>query len=108
MDCQNAKNIQNKFKREFLKYEREDFDYESCLAWLKLTERFWKKINHEYLLNFAEVISMKLGIKIFRYQKRKKEMLINWFNNNFDQIWPFIETHILIINMNNTNVNYIK
>ena len=40
MDCQNAKNIQNKFKREFLKYEREDFDYESCLAWLKLTERF--------------------------------------------------------------------
>lgn len=31
-------------------------------------------------------------------------MLIKWFDDNFDQVWPFIENHIIIKDINGKNV----
>lgn len=52
----------------------------------------------------AEVISDQLNIGLYREYKRRKEMLIKWFDENYDSVWPFIENHLSIIDTDGTTI----
>ena len=90
---------QQKFEREFIRKKREHNDAWSCLAWTKLRERFGQKISQEELLSLARVVSNELEIDLSREYKRRKELLIIWFNENFDRVWPFIEHNIIVLSV---------
>lgn len=98
------KSLQDKYESDFVKEKLTGFDHKKCKAWLSLTERFGPKISQNQLLSMAEVISDQLNIGLYREYKRRKEMLIKWFDENYDSVWPFIENHLSIIDTDGTTI----
>ena len=94
------KSLQDQYESNFVKQILKDFDAKESEAWRKLTSRFGEKLNQNKILSLAEVCSNKLGLNLFREYKRRKEMLIKWFDMNLDQVWPFIEHHIHVVDVN--------
>ncbi|KAK8895033.1 hypothetical protein M9Y10_023475 [Tritrichomonas musculus] len=90
------KTLQAEFEQKFVQEKLNDFEPTSCKAWTKLTSRFGPKISQEELLSLAEVVSHQLEIELYREYKRRKNMLIKWFDENLDLVWPYIEKHIII------------
>ena len=94
------KTLQAEFEAKFVQEKMADFDPTNCEAWAKLTSRFGPKISQEELLSLAEVVSHQLNIELYREYKRRKNMLIKWFDEHCDQVWPYIEKHIIITDIN--------
>ena len=69
-------------------------DYKSSKAWVALTSKFGPKVNHDELLSLAEILSYHFTIPLSRENKRQKGMLIQWYDNNFDVLWPFITKNV--------------
>ena len=47
------------------------------------------------------VVSTYTGMSLYREYKRRKGMLIKWFDDNITQIWPFILQHIVATGRDN-------
>ncbi|KAK8842260.1 hypothetical protein M9Y10_026494 [Tritrichomonas musculus] len=77
------------------------FKPSSSAAWKLLESHFGPKINQEELLSLAMVVSTYTGISLYREYKRRKGMLIKWFDDNLTQIWPFILQHIVVTGRDN-------
>lgn len=73
----------------------EGFTPTTSRAWREICERYGSGLNQTELLSLAEVISIHLGLKVDRDAKRRKEVLIKWFDENFDQILPFLD-HVIL------------
>lgn len=99
------KTLQAEFEAKFVQEKLADFEPTNCDAWIKLTGRFGPKISQEELLSLAEVVSHQLGIELFREYKRRKNMLIKWFDEHVDEVWPYIEKHIIITDVNGNRID---
>ncbi|KAK8842273.1 hypothetical protein M9Y10_026507 [Tritrichomonas musculus] len=77
------------------------FKPSSSAAWKLLEFHFGPKITQEELLSLAMVVSTYTGISLYREYKRRKGMLIKWFDDNLTQIWPFILQHIVVTGRDN-------
>lgn len=88
----------------FVKKKLDGFNPSECDAWKLLTARFGQKISQEELLSLAIVISRHLHINLFREYKRRKSMLIKWYNDNIMKIWPFIVNQIVITDENDSQI----
>lgn len=97
------KTIQAEYEQKLVQDELKDFEPASCRAWTKLTSRYGQ-ISKSELLCLAEVLSHHLDIKLYREYKRRKKMLIKWFDDNLDQVWPYIENHIIIKDIDGKSV----
>ncbi|KAK8886980.1 hypothetical protein M9Y10_038015 [Tritrichomonas musculus] len=61
-------------------------DIKNSLAFKKLQQKGWDKFNQKELRSIAQVISKKSGISLDREAKRRREILLTWFDENFEYI----------------------
>lgn len=71
------------------------FNPRDSAAWKAICGRFGPALNQSELLSIAEVIGAQVGIKIDREAKRRKEVLIKWYDENADALLPYINFIVL-------------
>ena len=62
------------------------FDINKSIAWKTLTNTFGDKLTHEELTSIAELIANTTKIKLDRDAKRRKIVLIKWFEEHWDTV----------------------
>lgn len=107
MYCQ-TKSKQIEFENYFVQKKLKGFNPKTCQAWRKLTERFGPKISHEEILSLAMVIADNMHISLSREYKRRKNMLVKWFDENLNEVWPLVETCIIVKDKHGDIVDYSK
>lgn len=65
-----------------------NFDQRKSQAWKYLTLMYGPQIKHEKLINLAEYAASYLKIYIDRDARRRKCVLIKWFDENWNKIGP--------------------
>jgi hypothetical protein len=73
-----------------------NFDSENCPAMVLLTELFGTAINATDLVSLAETCSYYLDIYLDREAKRRKSVLLKWFDENLLQLGPFLREHVVV------------
>ena len=68
----------------------QDFDYERSEAWAKIRQHFSNGITHTELKSAANILCLKLNLKLDRDASRDNRVLIKWFQENWQQIEPHI------------------
>lgn len=91
-----TKSNKDRRKKNFSEASLLDFDYIESKAWTKLASKYGSKVNFDELLRLAEILSNHLNIQLSRCYKRRKEMLIKWYDDNLNTLWPYIEGHITV------------
>ncbi|OHS94985.1 hypothetical protein TRFO_38795 [Tritrichomonas foetus] len=84
-DDQQAKN-----ERERIKMIIRDFNYKQSKAWHSFEQIKWDKMNHKELVCIAQVLEKELNVVLDRESKRRKEVLVNWFDRNWEVLQPYI------------------
>lgn len=64
-------------------------------AWREITTRFGNNIKQPELLSIATVLASNANIKLDRDAKRRKSVLIKWFEENWKAILPFLDYVVL-------------
>ena len=64
-------------------------------VWREITQRFGASIKHPELLSIATVLAQNANVKLDRDAKRRKSVLIKWFEENWAAISPFLDYVIL-------------
>lgn len=59
------------------------FEYKTSQAWIEISKRFGNDVKREDLCEFAKKISNDLNIKLDRDAKRRKDVLLKWFDDNW-------------------------
>jgi hypothetical protein len=59
-------------------------------VWREITGRFGRKIKHPELLSIADVLAAHANIKLDRDAKRRKPVLVKWFNENWGSLRPYL------------------
>lgn len=71
------------------------FDTKNNIAWHEITTRFGNNVKQQELLSIANILSQNAGIKLDRDAKRRKSVLIKWFNENWNYLAPFLQFVVL-------------
>ena len=79
------------------------FRAKESLVWTEITRRFGNEIKHGELLSIAEVVAANAGVQLDRDAKRRKSVLIKWFEENWFQISPYLNYVILEDKKNQNN-----
>lgn len=66
------------------------FNARESVAWKGLTEKFGDKLTHEELISIAELIANAANIKLDRDAKRRKVVLIKWFEEHWQSVQPYL------------------
>jgi hypothetical protein len=76
----------------------EKWQYEGTESYRKIVDKFGDNMRHQDLLAIANGIENRLppGAKIGRDQKRKKDLLLKWFDEHWQHIQPLLEFVVLI------------
>lgn len=85
-----------KVERDRVYRRLKDFDVKGNRAWKEITSRYGTKLSHSELLAIATVISKCDNIKLDREAKRRKEVLIKWFDENIDRCIPYFNSMVLV------------
>lgn len=64
-------------------------------AWKAITEQFGVQIKQPELLSIATLVAENANIKLDRDAKRRKTVLIKWFDEHWDVIQKFIHFVVL-------------
>ena len=64
-------------------------------AWYQITQKFGSNLKQPELLSIAEVCATSAHIKLDRDAKRRKSVLIKWFEENWPRISPYLNYVIL-------------
>jgi hypothetical protein len=72
------------------------FRYKSSRAWRELSLRFGTDLTAIELLSIAEVVAFNLSLTVDRKAKRKKSLLVKWFDDNLKEVIPFLN-HMRLI-----------
>ena len=59
------------------------FDYKSSDAWRKIVELYGTDIKRTTLCDIAKYIAEKKGLKMDRDSKRRKDVLLKWYSDNW-------------------------
>ncbi|KAK8834742.1 hypothetical protein M9Y10_011163 [Tritrichomonas musculus] len=71
------------------------FNPKDNTAWREITNRFGNNIKQPELLSIATVLANNANIKLDRDAKRRKSVLIKWFEENWKAILPFLDYVVL-------------
>lgn len=72
-----------------------NFQPKECKAWKEITQKFGTNIKQQELLSIANVLSTSAKLKLDRDAKRRKTVLIKWFDENWDAIKPYLPYVVL-------------
>ena len=81
-------------ERERIQIRLSGFKPKSSFAYKELIARFGN-ICHYDLLSIAQVLATAAGLTIDRDAKRRKSVLIKWFDENWITISPFLNYVVL-------------
>lgn len=76
----------NELERKRVDARLNGFVYKESRAWHEITRHYGDGLNQAELLSLAEVLASQIGIKVDREAKRRKEVLIKWYDENIDTI----------------------
>jgi hypothetical protein len=71
------------------------FNSKDNTVWKAITQRFGANIKQPELLSMAQVLASHANIKLDRDAKRRKSVLIKWFEENWTAIEPFLQFVVL-------------
>ena len=71
------------------------FNPKDNMVWHEITQRFGASIKQPELLSIATVLAQNANIKLDRDAKRRKSVLIKWFEENWNAIHPFLDYVVL-------------
>jgi hypothetical protein len=100
--------LQKEYEKAFIAEKRARFDATTCRAWALLTSKFGTKITQEELLSLAQVLAHELDLDLSREYKRRKELLVKWYDENIETIWPFVETRIVVTGWKGGPIDFSK
>jgi len=60
-------------------------------AWTALVQHFGSTRSQKELLVIALVVSEASGVQLDREAKRRKAVLVNWFDENLDRLLPHVK-----------------
>lgn len=66
------------------------FNPNESLAWIEICKKYGSSLSHNELISIAQVFASNFGIKVDRDAKRRKEVLIKWFDENSKLLIPFL------------------
>ena len=72
-----------------------NFNPKDTPVWREITQRFGSSIKQPELLSIATVLAQNANIKLDRDAKRRKSVLIKWFQENWQVIRPFLDYVVL-------------
>jgi hypothetical protein len=72
----------------------ESWTAEGSEVWRSLQNIFGEKIQRYALLDMAVQLSQELGIALDRDAKRRKNVLIKWFEENWARIYPLLNRYV--------------
>jgi hypothetical protein len=85
--------IANEVERRRVDARLNGFSLKESPAWRMIIRRFGENLNQMELLSLAQVLSDRLNLKIDREAKRRKEVLIKWYDENFraiSEVLPYV------------------
>ena len=71
------------------------FNPKESPVWKEITKRFGVNIKQPELVSIASVLAGSANIKLDRDAKRRKTVLIKWFDENYAAISPFLDYVVL-------------
>ena len=72
-----------------------NFNPKDNIVWREITQRFGASIKQPELLSIATVLAQNANVKLDRDAKRRKSVLIKWFEENWVAIHPFLDYVVL-------------
>jgi hypothetical protein len=82
-------------ERERVQRRVEGFNWRKSRAWTQLTCLYGPKLNQEELVSIADLVAGRLQIKLDRDARRRKTVIIKWFEENWNLIQPLLSTIVL-------------
>jgi hypothetical protein len=71
------------------------FNAKDTPVWREITQRFGNNIKQPELLSIAQVLASSAEVKLDRDAKRRKTVLVKWFEENWERIAPFMDYVVL-------------
>jgi hypothetical protein len=71
------------------------FDHRDNNVWKSLSQRFGTNVKQAELLSIALVLAERAGINLDRDAKRRKSVLVKWFDENWGAIEPYLDYVVL-------------
>jgi hypothetical protein len=71
------------------------FNSKDNIAWKAIAQKFGNSVKQAELLSMAQVVASQANIKLDRDAKRRKSVLIKWFEENWVAIEPFLQYLVL-------------
>lgn len=78
-------------ERKRVKKRMANFDKKKSQAWKYLSLLYGTQIKQDKLISIAEYVASQLKIYIDRDARRRKCVLIKWFDENWNKIGPFFQ-----------------
>lgn len=76
------------------KRKKDSFNYKDTEAYQMIVDKFGNNIRQQELIQIACCLSKKIGVKVERDSKRRKDLLFKWFQDNIDKISPML--HLVV------------
>lgn len=81
------------------------FDYENSIPWMVFTLKLGPHPTHADLLDVARSVSRELGFRLDRDAKRRKIVLIKWFDEHWATIAPYIDYYLVRTSIKQKRIN---
>lgn len=81
-------------ERKRVKKRMANFDRKDSQAWKFLSLIYGPQIKQDKLISIAEYVASCLKIYIDRDARRRKSVLIKWFDENWNRIAPFFKIYV--------------
>jgi hypothetical protein len=71
------------------------FNSKDNFVWKEISNRFGNNIKQPELLSIANVLASHANLKLDRDAKRRKSVLIKWFDEHWAQVQPYLDYVLL-------------
>jgi hypothetical protein len=71
------------------------FNTKDNFVWKEIAARFGTNIKQPELLSIANVLASHANLKLDRDAKRRKSVLIKWFDEHWPQVQPYLDYVVL-------------
>ncbi|OHS96568.1 hypothetical protein TRFO_37278 [Tritrichomonas foetus] len=85
----------NELERKRVDSRLKGFSVRESAAWKEICKRFGPNLNQTELLSLAEVIAKQANLKVDREAKRRKEVLIKWYEENLTEVMEYLPYVVL-------------
>jgi hypothetical protein len=82
-------------ERERVQKRVDGFNWKRSTAWKHLSAAYGPSLKHEELVSIADLAAKKLGIRLDRDARRRKIVMIKWFEENWAVLEPLLSKIVL-------------